>query len=244
MYPQLAMLSKIRTLNPDTCCIVRFLESFVSRGHVCLVFEKLDVPLTTYKLGRRYNLWSLIYIRPIIQQVWWPEYFISYFESTRKMCVRIWHSTQQAKLCPCLNVELTCCYLSLIMFNVIYLICYVLICSWSLPSKLWEASGWFIRTSNRITSCWWTEWISPSESNLLTSDWLLLPLRFNVAASFSLFATGEYHWDLNWSYKNGHGRNIPSSGKAISLFPLVCQCWCESRVNSCNKVCIRFLAPL
>ena len=70
MCPQVAMLNRLRCLDPDTCCIVRFDESFVCCGHTCLVFHKLDVSLLTYMGRRGSKPLCLSEIRPIMQQVW------------------------------------------------------------------------------------------------------------------------------------------------------------------------------
>ena len=68
LYSQLAMLQKLKVLDPDMCGIVRFHNSFVHKGLRCMVFEPLDVDLLEFVNGRDSPL-SMAEMRPIIQQV-------------------------------------------------------------------------------------------------------------------------------------------------------------------------------
>ena len=65
---QMAMLQKLKALDPDTCGIVRFYDSFVHNGLSCMVFESLDIDLLEF-VNARGSPMSLMEMRPIIQQV-------------------------------------------------------------------------------------------------------------------------------------------------------------------------------
>ena len=65
----MAMLQKLQVLDPDTCRIVRFYDSFMHKGFKCMVFESLDIDLLGFVNGRGSPI-SMTEMRPIIQQVW------------------------------------------------------------------------------------------------------------------------------------------------------------------------------
>ena len=65
----MAMLQKLKVLDPDTCGIVRYYDSFVHKGLICMVFESLDIDLLEFVNGRDSPM-SMMEMRSIIQQVW------------------------------------------------------------------------------------------------------------------------------------------------------------------------------
>ena len=66
---QMTMLRWLKALDPDTCGIVRFYDSFVHQGFHCMVFESLDIDLLGFLNGRGSPM-SMTEMRPIVQQVW------------------------------------------------------------------------------------------------------------------------------------------------------------------------------
>ena len=69
MNLRMAMLQKLKVLDPDTCGIVRYYDSFVHKGLICMVFESLDIDLLEFVNGRDSPM-SMMEMRSIIQQVW------------------------------------------------------------------------------------------------------------------------------------------------------------------------------
>lgn len=67
LYPQLAMLERIRALDPDRCAIVRWNGCFQDRGHVCLEFELLHMSLRDFL--KENQALSLDDIRTVLNQV-------------------------------------------------------------------------------------------------------------------------------------------------------------------------------
>ena len=65
----MAMLETLQVLDPDTCGIVRFYNSFMHEGLRCMVFESLDINLLDFFNGRHSPM-SMMETRRIIQQVW------------------------------------------------------------------------------------------------------------------------------------------------------------------------------
>lgn len=68
-YPQVQALSKLKTLDPDKCNIVRWHKHFSDRGCICLEFEYLEKSLSDFMKQRYYRPLFVKEIRPIVQQV-------------------------------------------------------------------------------------------------------------------------------------------------------------------------------
>lgn len=66
---EMAMLHSLKALDPDTCGIVRFYDSFMYEGFQCMVFESLDINLLEF-LNERGSPMDMTEMRCIIQQVW------------------------------------------------------------------------------------------------------------------------------------------------------------------------------
>lgn len=62
-------LTRLRSLDPDKCNLVRWHQVFTDRGHICLEFEHLDKSVFDFMKERCYQPLHLIEIRPIAQQV-------------------------------------------------------------------------------------------------------------------------------------------------------------------------------
>ncbi|XP_029912344.1 homeodomain-interacting protein kinase 2-like [Myripristis murdjan] len=65
---ELAVLKKVKSLDPDTCNIVQWNCSFIYRNYMCLEFELLDVSLRDFLKQRNYWPLPLKEIRPILHQ--------------------------------------------------------------------------------------------------------------------------------------------------------------------------------
>ncbi|KAK0134250.1 Homeodomain-interacting protein kinase 3 [Merluccius polli] len=66
---EIAMLQRLKALDPDKCNIVRWFEHFVHRGHTCMVFEMLDISLFDFMSARHQQPLSLLEISVITQQL-------------------------------------------------------------------------------------------------------------------------------------------------------------------------------
>ncbi len=66
---EVSILSKLKSLDPDRCNLVRWYQAFTDRGHICLEFEHLDKSLYDFMEDRQYQPLLLKEIRPIVQQV-------------------------------------------------------------------------------------------------------------------------------------------------------------------------------
>ncbi|XP_035474255.1 homeodomain-interacting protein kinase 1-like isoform X1 [Scophthalmus maximus] len=62
-------LTRLRSLDPDKCNLVRWHQVFTDRGHICLEFEHLDKSVFDFMKERCYQPLHLIEIRPIAQQL-------------------------------------------------------------------------------------------------------------------------------------------------------------------------------
>nr|XP_046274229.1 homeodomain-interacting protein kinase 1-like [Scatophagus argus] len=62
-------LSKLRSLDPDKCNIVRWYKQFTDRGYICFLFEPLDKSLLDLMREKYFRPLPLKEIRPIVQQL-------------------------------------------------------------------------------------------------------------------------------------------------------------------------------
>lgn len=67
--PQVQALSKLKSLDPDKCSIVRWHKHFTDRGCICLEFEYLEKSLSDFMKQRYFRPLFVKEIRPIVQQV-------------------------------------------------------------------------------------------------------------------------------------------------------------------------------
>ena len=63
------VLTKLCSFSAEEGNFVRAYESFQHRGHICIVFELLQINLYDYLKRTRFEPMPLKYIRPIVQQV-------------------------------------------------------------------------------------------------------------------------------------------------------------------------------
>ena len=66
---EIEMLSKLSAISPEEYNFVRAYESFQHCGHICIVFELLQINLYDYLKQSRFKPMPLKHIRPIAQQV-------------------------------------------------------------------------------------------------------------------------------------------------------------------------------
>lgn len=66
---EVAMLKRLRCLNPDTCNIIRWNEFFFHEEMICLNFELLDLSLRDYLIDTEYEPFTMSELRPIIHQI-------------------------------------------------------------------------------------------------------------------------------------------------------------------------------
>lgn len=65
---EIAMLKRLRCLDPDTCNIIRWNEFFFHRDMICLSFELLDLSLRDFMINRENAPLPMSELRPIIHQ--------------------------------------------------------------------------------------------------------------------------------------------------------------------------------
>ena len=70
VYPQIAILVRLRVLDPDECGIVRWMGVFTHGPRVCLEFELLDRSLRDLTQQTERHVLPLARIRIILEQVW------------------------------------------------------------------------------------------------------------------------------------------------------------------------------
>ena len=66
---EIAILKRLRDLDPDTCNIVKWNGFFFHRENICLNFELLDKSLHDYRVRRRNQNLSMRELRPVIHQL-------------------------------------------------------------------------------------------------------------------------------------------------------------------------------
>lgn len=66
------VLTKLSRVSADEFNFVRAYESFTHQGHICIVFELLQVNLYEYLKCNRFQPLPLKHVRPIAQQVSQP----------------------------------------------------------------------------------------------------------------------------------------------------------------------------